>query len=134
LVSIFTWENNEQQSSLFLFPLFYCAASVKDSSGLPWGCCIQPLAPKDEKKEKEKDEKNEKMLSVESVSRCNGCFAYINPLVQFKGKQWKCPICKSKTEFEENSRYSSIVTRSLLPELKEKYIELEVENHVEPNG
>jgi len=90
---------------------------MKDKSGLPWGCIVQPFV-----------EPNQGSIEICSttagkIARCSDCFAYINPLVKFSKFGWQCSLCYCYNNLTQ--RYKSCDPRNL-PEIAQKYIEYEI--------
>lgn len=101
---------------------FPSSMTVKEDSGLPWGCVVQPYAPLDN------ESKNQ--LHLSEIARCENCFAYINSYVTFSRKKWRCNICGERNDVTE--RYATSDNRMQLPELKENCLDFIVEDPNNP--
>lgn len=100
------------------------AASLKDTTGLPWGCCIQPYAPLQKPKKIDGNAnivEEDPRVFVEDIARCASCFAYINAYAAFERKKWTCSLCGHRNTIE-TARYAS-ENRSTLPELQHTVVE-----------
>jgi len=102
--------------SLQRFPL---NATLQESSGLPWGCILQPFSAL-----AEQNEAIDQMPQAHHIGRCINCFAYINNYVRFnKGGNWCCSICAT---WNKSDRYTSPISRGNLPELRTGIVECAV--------
>ena len=68
------------------------AGSIKDKSGLPWGCIVQPFVSP------EKVTVSATKVNAEKITRCSECFAYINAFAKFTRFGWVCPLCQTTNE------------------------------------
>jgi hypothetical protein len=99
------------QFSLEQFPL---DNDAKVAAGLPWGCVVTPmasLAPEQVCSD-----------SVDSVARCEQCFAYISKFAKVYSQKWTCPMCYHSNRFGSNVRYAGSQYLRV-PELKHSTIE-----------
>ncbi len=136
------------QFSLLKFPP---NPEIKEVSGIPWGCSIQPFCniqqfqkkkhPTTNKKSIVDEDPNNKnnsdnnntdlpfpqiLVNSNEIARCESCFGYINPYVTFQRTQWKCSLCYHSNYIPSTSRYGSLVARPQLPELRDNFIEYRV--------
>ena len=81
------------------------SAPIKDSAGLPWGCCIMPLSPGEVS-----DSRALETILADQVPRCTECFGYINVYCMFEKKAWICSLCGCKNDLSQ--RYASSTQRS----------------------
>jgi hypothetical protein len=96
--------------SFFFFSFF--EVDVHESSGLPWGCVVQPFSS---------GMRQLTQVSLTDLGRCSNCFAYINSHVQFnKSGNWCCCLCAT---WNKSPRYLSPPLRGNLPEMKEGLLE-----------
>ena len=95
------------------------AAAVKDASGLPWGCVLQPLSGQT---------RFAKAAAAESVARCSQCFGYVHWLVRFNARQqWTCSFCEhTNAAAPTASRYATPAARQAAPELRAAAYESDV--------
>lgn len=71
--------------------MFKMIESVKDATGLPWGCVVRLLASL----ENFRPAPHSTVPDAKSIVTCEQCGAAINPYVTFSGhSKWKCPLCK----------------------------------------
>jgi len=105
-------------SLMFSLNRFPQNGTLKDKSGLPWGCVVQPFATP------EKAYLLSTSVNAEKVARCSECFAYINPFVKFVEGGWLCPLCQTVNQVTK--RYATSTKRQELPELKLGALEFEV--------
>ncbi len=139
------------QFSLLKFPP---NPDIKEVSGIPWGCSIQPFCNIQQFQKKkqattkttvvEEDPNNNNsdnnnnnntntdlpfpqiLVNSNEVARCESCFGYINPYVTFQRTQWKCSLCYHSNYIPSTSRYATLVARPQLPELRDNLIEYRV--------
>eukprot|EP00742_Colponemidia_sp_Colp-10_P008691 GILJ01009428.1.p1 GENE.GILJ01009428.1~~GILJ01009428.1.p1 ORF type:complete len:715 (+),score=92.37 GILJ01009428.1:45-2189(+) len=91
------------------------SVSMKDNSGLPWGCIVQPFNAAAEFVEPPP-------LSL--VARCDACFAYINPYCRVDRSRWKCSLCRNTNSLSD--RYKNRHTNAEeYPELQRSVVEYE---------
>ena len=66
------------------------SASMKDESGLPWGCVIQPFNSLETIFEAGAllRFRREPPLHVSKIARCSKCFGYINPYCSFEYRRY----------------------------------------------
>uniref|UniRef100_A0A7S0WBM9 Protein transport protein SEC23 n=1 Tax=Hemiselmis tepida TaxID=464990 RepID=A0A7S0WBM9_9CRYP len=92
------------------------AAAVKDSAGLPWGCCVTPLAPAMD------THPNLQTIGADEVPRCCECFAYINAYCMFERKAWLCSLCGTRNELGQ--RYATSMQRAGLEEMQRGIVDV----------
>jgi hypothetical protein len=80
------------------------SAPIKDSAGLPWGCCVMPLSPGEVLESRALEP-----ILADQVPRCTECFGYINVYCMFEKKAWICSLCGCKNDLSQ--RYSSSTQR-----------------------
>ena len=84
-------------------------AGVKDDSGLVWGCVLQPFASQGAAL----DPVLQPPLPVETIARCEHCFAYINPYCHVDFKAWHCSLCGTVNDRAAMGiRYTSTLARA----------------------
>ena len=95
------------------------AAAVKDDTGLPWGCVVQPLHP---------GTPFVKGPTSEHLLRCKRCFSYVHWLTRFNSKQqWVCSFCQTVNPAEPaSSPYGSSTGRQDAAELRRPTYESDV--------
>ena len=93
-------------------------AQVKEESGVPFGCVVQPLVPLPPPAHADE------LPTAEQLARCGRCFAYINPLCRFVRDGWRCALCGEVSAVP--ARYAASGHRRALPELSEYALELPV--------
>ena len=96
---------------------------VKEASGLPWGCIIQPF----------RSIPNNAITSIPAsrIARCEHCYAYINPFVRFGKTSWACSLCRQLNHIP--AHYADVKSRTERPELVNRLIEYELDE-VEKGG
>ena len=95
------------------------AAAVKDASGLPWGCVVQPLSAQT---------RFAPGPPAEALARCAQCFGYIHWLVRFNTRQqWACTFCgHTNTTSPADPRYGVSGARQAATELRAASYESQV--------
>eukprot|EP00193_Tetraselmis_chui_P003922 CAMPEP_0177762252 /NCGR_PEP_ID=MMETSP0491_2-20121128/6244_1 /TAXON_ID=63592 /ORGANISM="Tetraselmis chuii, Strain PLY429" /LENGTH=846 /DNA_ID=CAMNT_0019278291 /DNA_START=238 /DNA_END=2778 /DNA_ORIENTATION=+ len=95
---------------------------IKASSGLPFGCVVQPFAQFERLPATRCSS-----VEVEDIARCSECFAYVNKFCFFEKAGWVCSLCGNFTEYSGylQHRYSGHSSkREQLPELQDGLVEL----------
>jgi len=90
-------------------------ATVKEESGLPFGCSLQPYAPLPKGQ-------GPVPLDIADIARCEQCFGYINPYVLFDRRRWRCCFCQHYNAIQ--TRYATPMLRRELPELCASSVEI----------
>jgi len=98
----------------FSTDVFPSDASVRQKSGLPWGCVITPFA--------DVDAKSVTDVPAAQIARCSECFGYISAFCKFQKNSWTCTLCQTSNSLTE--RYSSVDRRARLPELSNFVVEV----------
>lgn len=98
---------------------------LKDESGLPWGCSIQPFYQLEQKTE---NGESMKPLKLETIGRCSKCFGYINSFVRWSRKSWTCPLCYNVNDISQHPRYKFVDSRKDCEELLHTVMEYVVPN------
>mmetsp|Transcript_27301 Transcript_27301/g.44464 ORF Transcript_27301/g.44464 Transcript_27301/m.44464 type:complete len:727 (-) Transcript_27301:204-2384(-) len=104
----------------FTFSRFPLNGEVKEATGLPWACILQPL----DSSALPPGSSPSELPSVEEIGRCKKCFAYINRNAVFERRKWKCSLCGQGNTITE--RYANQSIRTKLAELNDPVYEIEL--------
>eukprot|EP00884_Botryococcus_braunii_P002587 jgi/Botrbrau1/12329/Bobra.4_3s0002.2 len=98
------------------------SGALKQESGLPFSCVVQPFARTNTIPCGEGTS-----LKAEDVSRCHQCYAYINHCCTFLLPGWTCALCGHLNEYHSvsNQRYARASQRAKCPELRAGLLEVD---------
>eukprot|EP00897_Mesotaenium_endlicherianum_P000760 jgi/Mesen1/10685/ME000009S10481 len=103
---------------------FPANVQLKDDSGIPWGCVVQPFASD----EKDIIFSSAPLPRADEIARCEECFAYISGFCHIQRSNWSCALCDTVNTFSEREyrRYSKGSLLENCPELAGSLVELDV--------
>jgi hypothetical protein len=83
---------------------------VREASGLPWGCVVQPLSAQT---------RFAPGPAADALARCSQCYGYVHWLVRFDSRhQWPCSFCGHTNAAAAVPRYATPAARQAATELR----------------
>ena len=119
----------------FTVQSFPADKELRDNTGLPWGCTVQPFATSEDTPEVFSAAP---LTLADDVARCEECYAYINAYCSLERHSWRCTLCDARNSFPANlqSRYGNRARLAERAELASNLVDLDVavEEDVAPNA
>ena len=83
----------------FTIGSFPGSKELRDATGLPWGCTVQPFAQEEEGAAATLSP--EALTKAEEVARCEECYAYISAFCNLDRFSWRCTLCDALNTFTD---------------------------------
>eukprot|EP00879_Flechtneria_rotunda_P001812 GHRR01001976.1.p1 GENE.GHRR01001976.1~~GHRR01001976.1.p1 ORF type:complete len:996 (+),score=422.55 GHRR01001976.1:2722-5709(+) len=117
----------------FTLQRFPATGPLKDASGIPQSCVVQPFA------QSSAATAAASSATLSGLARCQHCYAYINHLCDLTDSSFKCSICGKTTELKHlttwHNRYCRYpAARQYLPELQQHVYEVIADPELRGSG